>query len=132
MMGPHHVPLGEGLDAIGQWGTLVGAFFAIIASFVKVYIDKKQAPSREPPRRVWPIANIDLEANNGAVSHGHALGSITAANDDVPRTGHYDFGQVFKEGAWWGHKLDGTRIPNEGIVWIVQDGKLQLVKEPPQ
>ena len=80
MMGPHHVPLGEGLDAIGQWGTLVGAFFAILASVVKVYIDKKQAPSRDPPRRVWPVANIDLEANNGAVSHGSA--------NDVPRTGY--------------------------------------------
>ena len=127
MMGPHHVPLGEGLDAVGQWGTLVGAFFAILASVVKVWIDKKEAPSLKP-RRQWPVANIDLEANNGGASHRPGLGST--AHNDVPRTGHYDFGQVFKEGAWWGHKLNGTRIPNEGVIWIVQDGKLQRVDEP--
>ncbi|KAL8794279.1 MAG: hypothetical protein Q9195_003105 [Heterodermia aff. obscurata] len=62
MMGPHHVPLGEGLDAIGQWGTLVGGFFAILASIIKVWIDKKEAPSLIPGRK-WPTASIDLEAN---------------------------------------------------------------------
>lgn len=45
MMGPHHVPLGESLDAVGQWGTLVGAFFALLASFMKVGIDKKDSPT---------------------------------------------------------------------------------------
>ena len=127
LMGPHHVPLGEGLDAVGQWGTLVGAFFAIVAAFVKVWIDRKEAPSLKP-RREWPTANIDLEANlAGAI---HRPGLALTADNDVTRTGHYDFGQVFREGAWWGHKLNGARIPNEGVVWTVQDGKLQRVNEP--
>ena len=44
MMGPHHVPLGEGLDAIGQWGTIVEAFFAIVAAVMKTQIDKRTRP----------------------------------------------------------------------------------------
>ena len=108
MMGPHHLPYGEGLDAIGQWGTLVGAFFAVLVSVIKVCINKRNA-------------HRELGANKDGTSYLMA--------DDVSHTSHDDFGQVFKEGAWWGHKLNGARIPNEGAIWIVQDGKLQRVDE---
>ena len=127
MMGPHRVPLGEGIDAVGQWGTLVGAFFAIIASFVKVWIDKKKKAPSPKPGRVWPI---DLEANTDGASPRPGLGGPRSTAGNNVLWNNYDFGQHFTEGAWWGHKLNGTRIPNEGVIWIVQDGNLHRVDEP--
>ena len=141
MLGPHHIPLGEGLDALGQWSTLVGAFFAILAAVIKYWIDRKSQihPTRG---RKWPANDNDLEASSiqavaqayhpglqpkkvqKEANHHPGLGG-TGDNDPSPPTNGYDFGQVFKEGAWWGHRLDGTRISHEGITWIVQDGKLQ-------
>lgn len=120
MLGPHHVPLGEGMDAVGQWGVLVGAFFAIIASVMKVWIEKRNAPAPKS-QRAWPVNNSqDIEANKG--------GAVAQSTSGGPRRydfGSYDFGLVFREGAWWGHGLDGSRIPHDGVVWIVRDGKLQ-------
>ena len=120
MLGSHHVPLGEGIDAVGQWGVLVGAFFAVIASVMKVWIHKRKVPAPETQRE-WPVSNNqDIEANN--------LGAMVQSTSGSPRRydfGSYDFGLVFREGAWWGHGLDGSRIPHDGVEWIVRDGKLQ-------
>lgn len=114
MLGPHHVPLGEGVDAVGQWGVLVGAFFAVIASVMKVWIDKWKDPSPKT-RREWPVNNNpDIEANNDGVVTQSTYGG--SRQYELP---------VFREGAWWGHGLDGTRIPHDGVAWIVQDGKLR-------
>ena len=61
MMGPHHVPLGEGLDAIGQWGTIVGAFFAIVAAVMKVLIDKREPRDSASLGGQWP-RNLEMDS----------------------------------------------------------------------
>ena len=63
MVGPDHVPLGERLDAVGQWETLVGAFFALVAVIMKLLIDRKAPRHDQNLRREWPRSNEDLEAH---------------------------------------------------------------------
>lgn len=66
MLGPHHVPFGEGLDTIGQWGTIVGAFFAIVAAIMKALIDKRKSRINASVGRQWPG---DLEMDNLQAHH---------------------------------------------------------------
>ena len=43
MLGKHHVPLGEDMSAIGQWGSLVGACFALFGTLIKKVFDRVTA-----------------------------------------------------------------------------------------
>lgn len=40
MLGKHHVPLGEDMSAIGQWGPHVGACFALFGPLIKKVFDR--------------------------------------------------------------------------------------------
>lgn len=40
LLGKHHVPFGEDFSSIGQWGPLVGAFFALSGALVKASADR--------------------------------------------------------------------------------------------
>lgn len=44
MMGKLHVPLGENMSAIGQWGPLVGAFFILAAAVMKEVVVDRRTP----------------------------------------------------------------------------------------
>lgn len=43
LLGKHHVPFGEDFSSIGQWGPLVGAFFALSGALVKASGDRTTA-----------------------------------------------------------------------------------------
>lgn len=40
LLGKHHVPFGEDFSSIGQWGPLIGAFFALLGALVKAAADR--------------------------------------------------------------------------------------------
>ena len=102
MMGPHHVPYGEGFDAVGQWGTLVGAFFAILVSVVKVWMNRKEASmSKAPSER--STASKDLEGNKDGKSY--MMDYETAAD------GVLDTEQIFQEGAMVGPQISRNSYP---------------------
>lgn len=53
MLGKNHVPFGEDISTISQWGPLVGAFFAIFGALMKVFADRATSSTGDvefPPR----------------------------------------------------------------------------------
>ena len=66
MMGKPQVPLEERMSAIGQWGPLVGAFFALFAAVMKKLVDEWTA-MRE--RNNWDGIDVELTVLTPAERH---------------------------------------------------------------
>ena len=104
-MGKPQVPLEERMSAIGQWGPLVGAFFALFAAVMKKTVDELTA-MRDKNRR----NAIDVELTASIPAERHPV-TLTPAD--------------FQEGVFWGHGSNNLRFTHQEIKWVVLDGFLR-------
>jgi hypothetical protein len=128
LMGPGGVPLGENQTAIGQWGPLVGAAFALIASIIQwkfgtegernvVREDVEMAAGSAPtPAQRVPAPTASLTA---------CTPSSSAVTQEKVAKSYADASSYFVEGTWWGTGANGMIMNHGGVKWVVRDGHLR-------
>ena len=62
LLGKHHVPFGEDFLSIGQWGPLVGAFFALSSALVKASADRTTALRGNADYPLGKLAGANLSS----------------------------------------------------------------------
>lgn len=115
MLGPRGLPLGENMTAIGQWGPLVGAAFAAIASIIQ-----------------WGFYEPDVRRDVEQLPRIPLRNGVQAP---VPRNtaGVFDISAYFQEGYWWGRGADALPVMEYGgVKWVVRDGKLTRFQQLPK
>ncbi|PPQ95734.1 hypothetical protein CVT26_015860 [Gymnopilus dilepis] len=130
MLGQDGLPLGENETAIGQWGPLVGAAFALIASIiqwtfrqreenVKGDVEKGRTTARSV-RAQQPSVLADPKTLPAS-----PLNSASAVTQQDLTANQYDISAYLEEGKWWGMSANGVIINHADINWLVRDGYLR-------
>ncbi|KAI9784708.1 MAG: hypothetical protein M1816_000773 [Peltula sp. TS41687] len=105
MMKPRHVPHSEDLSAIGQWGSLVGASLAFLASLLKFYVDRSSKA-------------MDVQAD--------VENPLQPDPNSILR---FKLSTAFRDGTFWGHALNGLKVIHQGVEWVVREGVLRRPTE---
>ncbi|KAH9481276.1 hypothetical protein JR316_0005798 [Psilocybe cubensis] len=115
MLGPRGLPVGENMTAIGQWGPLVGAAFATIASIIQwgFYEPEVKMASTRDVEQMRRVSQTDRAPGAG--------------------NGVFDTAMYFQEGYWWGRGADALPVMEHGgVKWIVREGKLTRFEQLPE
>lgn len=59
LLGKHHLPFGEDFSSIGQWGPLVGAFFALFGALLKAAADRAVTLRAEAEFPLGKLAGVN-------------------------------------------------------------------------
>ncbi|KAF8969170.1 hypothetical protein BDZ97DRAFT_1796378 [Flammula alnicola] len=123
LLRPHGVPVGEDMTAIGQWGPLIGAAFALLASIIQWQLpeEKRMVENRSD--------DIEMAGNSRPPRATNTTATPTTSNpaplNNSSPEGRFDPATYFEEGRWWGNVADDLVMNHGGVKWIVREGYLR-------